>query len=288
MPRIATTTAATAITVRVSERCDPILVRVVRRSRCAGRRTIRFTSMSQRGGPSPNTTCVSNSPSTVNSAASTTYDESADDRAARERRTSRRVGQAVRSARPPGSGSKQRDAAKSNACGVDDGSTRSVPATADGPIAMKHGFTLRAFGKHCVNGAAGGCARDVDECCAGHASVSCAFRRLIPLRHAQRPHWFVVRSTPRARTARALRRITWASTRSSARVATGLLLTTAVVLVVAGGAAVGVLFWMVRRDAGLAAFDLRIARWGASNATRLLDGRAQAASRSSEARWSCV
>jgi membrane-associated phospholipid phosphatase len=52
-------------------------------------------------------------------------------------------------------------------------------------------------------------------------------------------------------------------------VATGLLLTTAVVLVVAGGAAVGVLFWMVRRDAGLAAFDLRIASWAASHATRL-------------------
>jgi undecaprenyl-diphosphatase len=48
---------------------------------------------------------------------------------------------------------------------------------------------------------------------------------------------------------------------------TGLLLTIAVVVVVIGGAAVGLLFWMVRQDTGFARADLRFATWGSVHAT---------------------
>src|SRR4051794_17791867 len=50
-------------------------------------------------------------------------------------------------------------------------------------------------------------------------------------------------------------------------VATGLLLTAGVALVVLGGFAVGLLFWMVRVNVGPARFDHGVARWGATNAT---------------------
>ena len=51
--------------------------------------------------------------------------------------------------------------------------------------------------------------------------------------------------------------------------ATGLLLTIAIVVVVLGGAAVGILFWMMRENAGIARADHRFATWGAANATDL-------------------
>ena len=51
------------------------------------------------------------------------------------------------------------------------------------------------------------------------------------------------------------------------QLATGLLLTVATAVVIAGAVAVGVLFWMVRENAGLARVDHSFATWGATNAT---------------------
>jgi membrane-associated phospholipid phosphatase len=60
---------------------------------------------------------------------------------------------------------------------------------------------------------------------------------------------------------------TFVRARVDPRVATGLLLTVATAVVVAGAVAVGVLFWMVRANAGLARVDHGFATWGATNAT---------------------
>ena len=51
------------------------------------------------------------------------------------------------------------------------------------------------------------------------------------------------------------------------QLATGLLLTVTTAVVIAGAVAVGVLFWMVRENAGLARVDHSFATWGATNAT---------------------
>jgi undecaprenyl-diphosphatase len=51
--------------------------------------------------------------------------------------------------------------------------------------------------------------------------------------------------------------------------ATGLALTIALAVVVVGGAAIGVLAYMVRAHTGLASFDRRLALWGAVHATGL-------------------
>jgi undecaprenyl-diphosphatase len=51
--------------------------------------------------------------------------------------------------------------------------------------------------------------------------------------------------------------------------ATGLLLSIAVLIVIVGAVAVGILFWMMRENTGIARADLRLARWGASSATEL-------------------
>jgi undecaprenyl-diphosphatase len=51
--------------------------------------------------------------------------------------------------------------------------------------------------------------------------------------------------------------------------ATGLVLTAGVAITIIGGAAVGVLFWMVRRNEGLARWDRHFAVWGADHATDL-------------------
>jgi undecaprenyl-diphosphatase len=51
--------------------------------------------------------------------------------------------------------------------------------------------------------------------------------------------------------------------------ATGLALTLAVAVVIAGGVAVGLLLAMVRRERGLARFDRDVAEWGADQATEL-------------------
>jgi membrane-associated phospholipid phosphatase len=48
---------------------------------------------------------------------------------------------------------------------------------------------------------------------------------------------------------------------------TGLLLTAGVAIVVIGAFGVGLLFWMVRENAGLARADLELATWGASHAS---------------------
>ncbi|MEP6660126.1 MAG: phosphatase PAP2 family protein [Acidimicrobiales bacterium] len=50
--------------------------------------------------------------------------------------------------------------------------------------------------------------------------------------------------------------------------ATGLLLTVALVLVVGGGIGIGVLLAMIRTNAGVARWDLRLARFGADHATK--------------------
>ncbi len=55
--------------------------------------------------------------------------------------------------------------------------------------------------------------------------------------------------------------------RVDASAATGLALTIAATLVVAGAVAVGILLFMVRRDLGFARWDLSAARWGAEHAT---------------------
>jgi membrane-associated phospholipid phosphatase len=56
-------------------------------------------------------------------------------------------------------------------------------------------------------------------------------------------------------------------TRVDPAVATGLLLTAGVALVVVGGIAFGLLFWMARTNVGLARFDRTFAIWGGEHAT---------------------
>lgn len=50
--------------------------------------------------------------------------------------------------------------------------------------------------------------------------------------------------------------------------ATGLLLTVALVLVIGGGIGIGILLAMIRTNAGVARWDLRLARFGADHATK--------------------
>ena len=59
----------------------------------------------------------------------------------------------------------------------------------------------------------------------------------------------------------------FARARVDPTVATGLLLTLGIAIVVAGAFAVGVLFWMVRANAGLERLDRGFATWGGSHAT---------------------
>jgi undecaprenyl-diphosphatase len=59
----------------------------------------------------------------------------------------------------------------------------------------------------------------------------------------------------------------FARARLDPAVATGLLLTAGVAITIVGGAAVGVVFWMVRRNDGLARWDRHFAIWGADHAT---------------------
>jgi membrane-associated phospholipid phosphatase len=61
----------------------------------------------------------------------------------------------------------------------------------------------------------------------------------------------------------------FARARVDPNVATGLLLTIGVAIVVVGGFAVGLLFWMIRDNAGLARLDRGFATWGGSHATDL-------------------
>jgi undecaprenyl-diphosphatase len=60
---------------------------------------------------------------------------------------------------------------------------------------------------------------------------------------------------------------TFVRARVDPKVTTGLLLTVALAAVVVGAVAIGVLFWMVRANAGLARVDRGFATWGATNAT---------------------
>jgi membrane-associated phospholipid phosphatase len=81
-------------------------------------------------------------------------------------------------------------------------------------------------------------------------------------------------ASPRATTAVVRREVeahatvrTFVRARVDPQVTTGLLLTVALAAVVVGAVAVGVLFWMVRANAGLARVDRGLATWGATNAT---------------------
>jgi undecaprenyl-diphosphatase len=61
----------------------------------------------------------------------------------------------------------------------------------------------------------------------------------------------------------------YARARVDPTVATGLLLTLGIAIVVVGAFAVGILFWMVRANAGLERLDRGFATWGGSHATDL-------------------